>query len=495
LTRGGEGQLKERFFLEDLFYPHKNDRNNTSRSGRLTYQLTLYFRDISGHDRPRKLELWFRKDDREKRNEWAHKIQDIRLRIDQYNKQLIRDNQANQITVNVPYYAMSECIFPEVQYVGITTHDKNADEVKWDIIPAKEAYKKAKAELHDQFIKWTNEITIEKFYHIRFNENPTNRRNQNIFGSHSKSQIAYNIEFINTEGNVCFYFDHTDYRSNGPYQVGPNQPREFILLYGFTFTSIPTSTVKPDTELCQNIKELGYSHELEIRHPHEDSIRQFKNKLNTLVQNENCRLDERKKMSQSAFRDRMNTDPLPARPQKNAPSSSPAEKPVYVTEETKNIEQHEMRDLSTSTHAYSGSEGVYRGHGERNKRRQKTFSDSEAHSETPWVTIKPSGSEITVIKETPDNGADTACYSNAATSEVTTAPPAPSSLSSHHQRNHHHQQPATSFSASRHLSHHRTSDVRITRSGSAEIHRPSDTRAILENIQDNNQDRSTQGHQ
>ena len=141
------------------------------------------------------------------------------------------------------------------------------------------------------------------------------------------------------------------------------------------------------------------------------------------------------------------------------------------------------------------SEGVYRGHGERNKRRQKTFSDSEAHSETPWVTIKPSGSEITVIKETPDNGADTACYSNAATSEVTTAPPAPSSLSSHHQRNHHHQQPATSFSASRHLSHHRTSDVRITRSGSAEIHRPSDTRAILENIQDNNQDRSTQGHQ
>ena len=95
---------------------------------------------------------------------------------------------------------MSECIFPEVQYVGITTHDKNADEVKWDIIPAKEAHKKAKAELHDQFIKWTNEITIEKFYHIRFNENPTNRRNQNIFGSHSKSQIAYNIEFINTEG-------------------------------------------------------------------------------------------------------------------------------------------------------------------------------------------------------------------------------------------------------------------------------------------------------
>ena len=80
--------------------------------------------------------------------------------------------------------------------------------------------------------------------------------------------------------------------------------------------------------------------------------------FSTLVQNENCRLDERKKMSQSAFRDRMNTDPLPARPQKNAPSSSPAEKPVYVTEETKNKEHHEMRDLSTSTHAYSGYDNV-----------------------------------------------------------------------------------------------------------------------------------------
>ena len=80
--------------------------------------------------------------------------------------------------------------------------------------------------------------------------------------------------------------------------------------------------------------------------------------FSTLVQNENCRLDERKKMSQSAFRDRMNTDPLPARPQKNAPSSSPAEKPVYVPEETKNKEQHETRDLSTSTHAYSGYDNV-----------------------------------------------------------------------------------------------------------------------------------------
>ena len=116
MTPGGEGQLKDRYFLEDLFYPHKSDRNNTSRARArtLTYQLTLYFRgndsyrmihtcilyiiqDTTGHDRLRKLELWFRKDDREKRNEWAHKIQDVRLRIDQLNKQLIRDNQSNLV--------------------------------------------------------------------------------------------------------------------------------------------------------------------------------------------------------------------------------------------------------------------------------------------------------------------------------------------------------------------------------------------------------------
>ena len=116
LTPGGEGQLKDRYFLEDLFYPHKSDRNNTSRARArtLTYQLTLYFRgnsydsfvwliywsiiqDTTGHDRLRKLELWFRKDDKEKRNEWAHKIQDVRLRIDQLNKQLIRDNQSNLV--------------------------------------------------------------------------------------------------------------------------------------------------------------------------------------------------------------------------------------------------------------------------------------------------------------------------------------------------------------------------------------------------------------
>ena len=45
----------------------------------------------------RKLEMWFRKDDRQKRNEWAHFIQDHRIKIDDKNKQLIRDNQANLI--------------------------------------------------------------------------------------------------------------------------------------------------------------------------------------------------------------------------------------------------------------------------------------------------------------------------------------------------------------------------------------------------------------
>jgi hypothetical protein len=249
LTPGGEGQLKDRYFLEDLFYPHKSDRNNTSRARArtLTYQLTLYFRDTTGHDRLRKLELWFRKDDREKRNEWAHKIQDVRLRIDQLNKQLIRDNQSNLVTVNVPYYDLSECIFPEVQFEGITTTDKNASQVKWDEIPTKDSQRNAKAELRDQLDKWTNQISTDKFYHIRFNENPTRLRNQTILKTHNKKQIAYNIEFINTEGNVCFYFDHTDYRSNGPYQVGPGQPRDFLLFYGFTFTSIPTSTVNPET--------------------------------------------------------------------------------------------------------------------------------------------------------------------------------------------------------------------------------------------------------
>ena len=84
----------------------------------------------------------------------------------------------------------------------------------------------------------------------------------------------------------------------------------------------------------------------------------------TLVQNENNRLDERKRLgteSRATFRDRMNTDPLPSRPQKNAPSSSPAEKPVYpvlVGEGAKKSEKnsHEMRELRGSSYAYSGYE-------------------------------------------------------------------------------------------------------------------------------------------
>jgi hypothetical protein len=84
-----------------------------------------------------------------------------------------------------------------------------------------------------------------------------------------------------------------------------------------------------------------------------------------------------------------------------------------------------------------------------------------------------------VIKETPDNSGD---YSNVASADTPriTAP------------RQHNQQPATSRQHHPTTSSHRTNEARITRSGSAEIHRPSDTRVILENIQDNNQDR---GHQ
>ena len=77
LKKGAHYQ--QSFLLEDLYYVHTMDVDPilVRKDNSLYYQCVLYFRS----EVVRKVEMWFKKDDREKRTEWVTQITRVRNEI------------------------------------------------------------------------------------------------------------------------------------------------------------------------------------------------------------------------------------------------------------------------------------------------------------------------------------------------------------------------------------------------------------------------------
>ena len=97
----------DQFLLENLYHAHRHDTDQKDRPNSLNHSLTLYFRGnicfifLSTNQihldeiKIRKVEMWFRKDDKAKRNQWAQEIQDHRFMIQEEVQAALQEHRTD----------------------------------------------------------------------------------------------------------------------------------------------------------------------------------------------------------------------------------------------------------------------------------------------------------------------------------------------------------------------------------------------------------------
>jgi len=184
---------QQSFLLEDLYYVHTMDVDpiHVRKDNSLYYQCVLYFRS----EVVRKVEMWFKKDDREKRTEWIAQI--TRVRND------IAELKAKGIGLAGPFFPKPRDLYPEVEYVGY----RFTNEIKEQTSQQQKALDsdvRAKTQLHEK-----------EHYHLRFSEfkgeHPAPK-----FKMLQQNALRYTIEFIDIRtANTVYSLNHTDIKRIG----------------------------------------------------------------------------------------------------------------------------------------------------------------------------------------------------------------------------------------------------------------------------------------
>jgi hypothetical protein len=200
---------RDQILLEDLYYIHTHDIDllKQRKDNSLYFQCVLYFRAQTGN-RLRKLEMWFKRDDKEKRTQWVTEIDNTRSEIHQLK---LKDKLPNK-TSPAEYYKKND-LYPEVEYVGFNL--ENSQNIKPQG-PNDVSY--------DDAIRKKTNLTEKEHYHLTFKEKPPRTHNE---------KFEYCIVFIDLlSGTEKHSINSNDYMEDGEV-VSKGAKTKLILEYRF----------------------------------------------------------------------------------------------------------------------------------------------------------------------------------------------------------------------------------------------------------------------
>lgn len=262
----GKPWCKDRFLIEDIYFIYKYDvdRLHERKSNSLYFQLILFIKGGSQSGGIRKLDLWFKNDDMQKREDWISEIYKLRqqLQLDSGSHDPLVNhipttffnlrNPTEPIPKNKPKSETSE-LFPEVQYSYLEVNFGNLDpSVKDSTI--REMRRIAEAE-----IKKEVKLLEKEVYHLKYKITQGTHEKFQALGS---SATKYFIEFISPrDSQVVYAIGNNEFGKIGKFpSVNPKDPESRVVAIEIL--------AKPSSATEIKLRKLpGYSSHSKA-HPH-----------------------------------------------------------------------------------------------------------------------------------------------------------------------------------------------------------------------------------
>lgn len=300
IKKGGKEWFKDQILIEDLYYIHTHDVDplRHRKDNSLYFQCVLYFRAERQTDKMRKLELWFKRDDKDKRTVWVNNIHNSRSDIQNKYKR-------GEIPISVAKYYKTRELFPEVEYYGFTLESDNQN------------LKPQDQEKTSSQIRNRNQLVDHNHYHLTFDEKTVD--------NHGK--YRYSIDFIDPKTAECKYsIQSTDYDADGDF----DRP----------ITSRYRQKSKPPVlnEYAFRLQLNKCPYVLTIKFLSEDQKILFQRTLGGLKDR-----NRRKKLEKEDMRGRCHTGPPPTTKRNPPRSSNPSE---HDSQYIGNVESRRNRTTS-----------------------------------------------------------------------------------------------------------------------------------------------------